>query len=170
MDVIVTVVAVERPGIIEAVAAVVADHSGNWAESRLATMAGMFAGIIRIEVAEAAVGDLRAALESLSGRGPIADVTVRVVETAATPIATEHHRVNVVGNDRPGIVAEVSAALARSGVTVTDLTTSVEPASMSGGVLFRMGMEVGLTADQTIEAVRSALEEVSPDIMCDVAE
>jgi glycine cleavage system regulatory protein len=74
----------------------------------------------------------------------------------------------VVGNDRPGIVREVTNVLANLGVNVIDLQTEIEPASMSGGSLFRAKIEFSLTASQNMTGVISALEALSPDLMVDL--
>ena len=45
-----TVIGPDRPGLVQAVAARVADHGGNWLESRMCRLGGQFAGILRVEV------------------------------------------------------------------------------------------------------------------------
>lgn len=163
MELIVTVLADDRPGVIEQVAAVVAEHGGNWQDSRMAQMAGSFAGIIAVAVPDAAADQLRSGLQQLS------DVVMHVA-TAADPLpATQRHTLQVVANDRPGIVAEVTRSLAAAGVNVAELETAVEPASMSGGVLFRATIAVGLTADQSLAEVVSGLEGLSDDLMIDAS-
>ena len=47
---VLTVIADDKPGIVEKLSSVIADHHGNWLESRMAQMAGKFAGILRISI------------------------------------------------------------------------------------------------------------------------
>ena len=47
---VLTLIGPDRAGLVEAVAAVVADHGGNWLESRMSRLAGQFAGILEVEV------------------------------------------------------------------------------------------------------------------------
>ncbi|MGI9430405.1 MAG: glycine cleavage system protein R, partial [Bythopirellula sp.] len=47
---VLTVLGQDRPGLVDAIAQAVADHGGNWVESRMAHLAGHFAGILRVEV------------------------------------------------------------------------------------------------------------------------
>lgn len=164
MELIITVLTQDRPGVIEAVSGVVAAHGGNWQDSRMAQLAGMFAGIIAVEVSDASSGALAEELRGLP------DVVVQVAQSREAVAPTQRHSLQVVANDRPGIVAEVSGALARSGVNVAELATSVEPASMSGGVIFRALIEVGLTPDQSLADVIAGLEGLSADLMIDVAD
>src|SRR5215208_771327 len=49
---VMTVIGADRPGLVQMVAARVADHGGNWLESRMCRLGGQFAGILRIEVAK----------------------------------------------------------------------------------------------------------------------
>ncbi|NCF90353.1 MAG: glycine cleavage system protein R, partial [Verrucomicrobiaceae bacterium] len=50
-SVILTVIGADKPGLVERLATIVADHHGNWLESRMARLAGQFAGILQVEVA-----------------------------------------------------------------------------------------------------------------------
>ena len=162
MDLIVTVLTDDRPGVIERVSAVVAEHGGNWQDSRMAQMAGKFAGIIALSVPDAAAEALRSDLQALS------DVVVHVAASQAAVPATRLHTLEVVANDRPGILAEVSRALAVIGVNVAELQTSVEPGSMSGAVIFRARLDLGLTPQQSLAEVIAGLEGLSDDLMIDV--
>src|SRR5262245_66446511 len=68
-DVVITVIGRDRPGLVEAIAAAVANHGGNWLEGRMAHLAGQFAGLVRIEVATEKVSELREALAGLESGG-----------------------------------------------------------------------------------------------------
>lgn len=163
MELILSVMAADRPGIAERIAEVVAQHGGNWQESRLASMAGRFAGIVRVSLEQEGYGELQAAIQALRDEG----LSVQIEVGDADAEAVESHWIEVIGNDRPGIVREVTRALAAEQVNVIDLSTEVEPASMSGGLLFRATLELGLTPGQSMDAVIQALEDLSPDLMVD---
>ena len=47
---VMTVIGQDRPGLVESVAALVAENGGNWLESRMSRLGGHFAGILRVEV------------------------------------------------------------------------------------------------------------------------
>ncbi len=163
MELIVTVLADDRPGVIERVAAAVAEHGGNWQDSRMAQLAGKFAGIIAIGVPDATAAALSDALDQMP------DLVVHVAAAAAPLPAVQRHTLHVVANDRPGIVAEVTRALAAAGVNVAELQTVVEPASMSGGVIFRATISLGLSAEQSLSEVVAGLEDLSDDLMIDLS-
>ena len=62
---VLTLLGPDRPGLVEAMAALIARHGGNWLESRMASLAGEFAGILRVEVDEDSAAALESALRSL---------------------------------------------------------------------------------------------------------
>lgn len=163
MELILTVMAEDRPGIAERLASTIETNSGNWLESRMATMAGKFAGIIRVDVDVASAEALKAALNALDSEG--LKVQIEAGETADAEL--NRFCFEVVGNDRPGIVREVTNALASVGANVIDLNTIIEPASMSGGELFKASIEIALTPEQNMDDVVHALENLSPDLMVD---
>ena len=47
---VLTVIADDKPGIVEQLSATIARNGGNWLESRMAHMAGKFAGILRVAI------------------------------------------------------------------------------------------------------------------------
>ena len=163
MEFILTVMANDRPGIAERLAREIEAHNGNWLESRMATMAGKFAGIVRIDVPAEHADKAQKALQRLRDEG----LSVQIEHGDTNQPSFQEHRIEVVGNDRPGIVREVTKVLASLGVNVIDLQTEIEPASMSGGSLFRANIEFALNENQSMDAVIAALEDLSPDLMVD---
>lgn len=163
MELILTVMANDRPGIAERLAREIEAHQGNWLESRMATMAGKFAGIVRIDVPAEQSEKIQKALQGLRDEG----LSVQIELGESSEQSYEPHRIEVVGNDRAGIVREVTNALASQGANVIDLQTEIEPASMSGGCLFRAKIEFAIQQNQNLENVISALEDLSPDLMVD---
>ncbi|WP_277423370.1 glycine cleavage system protein R, partial [Pseudomonas viridiflava] len=47
---VVTLVAPDKPGLVERIAQCIAEQGGNWLESRMSRMAGQFAGILKVGV------------------------------------------------------------------------------------------------------------------------
>ncbi|MCZ7019144.1 glycine cleavage system protein R, partial [Salmonella enterica] len=62
---VLTVIAADKPGVVERVAHCIAERGGNWLESRMAHMAGQFAGILRVSVPMENRSELVSALEDL---------------------------------------------------------------------------------------------------------
>jgi len=103
---ILTVLGPVRPGLVEALAAPIAAHGGNWLESRMAHLAGKFAGILRLEVEDAQAAPLTAALVALEARG--LKVQVERDDAPPAPANLRFMVVELEGLDRPGLVKAVS--------------------------------------------------------------
>ncbi len=163
---VMTVMATDRPGLVDALAGVIADHEGNWLESRMSRLGGQFAGILRIELPE---GRKAAFLESLRA---IETAGLKVVvheDPSRKSIAGELRLLEVVGHDRPGIVRQISHALARHGVNVEDLSSEVSSAAMSGEPLFKARAKVLLPAGCDPDAIQSELERIASDLIVDLS-
>jgi len=164
---VLTVVGDDRQGLVAAVADVVDVHGGNWENSELAELAGAFAGIIEVSVAADRVEALRAALGGLDGLLTIA--THPGAPTATRDDSGAHSfGFRVLGNDRPGIVREVSATLSAQGVSIERMTTETRDAAMSGGRLFEATIAARVPDDVDIDAVQQALEHLAAEIQVDV--
>ena len=165
-DLVLTLIGPDRPGLVEAVAEVVAAHGGNWLESRMARLAGKFAGILRIEVASDKAAALQAALAELDARG------LKVVgEPSGEKFSSASGRtldLELVGLDRPGIVREISQLLATSGANVEELSTDRTSAPMSGEMLFRAKARVCLPSNADLTTLRTALERLASDLMIEI--
>src|SRR5947208_1444052 len=107
---VLTLIGPDRPGLVEAVAEVIAAQGGNWLESRMAHLAGKFAGVLRAEVPEDRARTVIEALGRLEERG--LRVVVEVAGGAAGVTDRRPMELEVVGLDRPGIVREISQLLA----------------------------------------------------------
>ncbi|MBK9138986.1 MAG: ACT domain-containing protein [Verrucomicrobia bacterium] len=167
VPVVMTVIGADRPGIVEAVARVVAEHGGNWLESRMCRLGGQFAGILRAQVPPDRRPALCDALKAMAASG----LTIVVEEDEAAPPAPPSGLavIELVGQDRPGIVREISAALARQRINVEELTTEVVSAPMSGEPLFKARATVTAPADADLAPLRRELEKIAADLQVDIA-
>jgi glycine cleavage system regulatory protein len=165
-DLVLTLIGPDRPGLVEAVAAPIAAHGGNWLESRMAHLGGQFAGILRVEVPDAQASALAEALRKLEAQG------LRVtVETEARPAAAAARRtyvLDLVGLDHPGIVREISRVLAERGANIEELATDRTPAPMSAELLFRSRARVNIPDGVDTAELRVRLEKLAGDLMVQV--
>jgi len=164
-SIVMTVLAADRPGLVRALSETVAAHGGSWQESRMARLAGQFAGILRVECAESETEALLAALAALEGEG----ISVQAKREVAAPAEKrETLALDVMGNDRPGIIRSLSAAIAGAGGNVEDLSTSLESAPMSGHPIFHAKGIVSLAAGNAPGALIEAIENLGPDLSVSV--
>jgi glycine cleavage system regulatory protein len=165
-NLIMTVIGPDRPGLVQLVAATVAEHGGNWLESRMCHLGGQFAGLLRVEVATEKADGLVRALEALEK-----DALRVILHTeSGAPVAATGAvaSLELVGQDRPGILRAVSAVLASHGINVEDLASERISAPMGGGTLFQARVRVAVPASVSLNAVRTDLEQIAADLMVDI--
>lgn len=162
---VLTVIGDDRAGLVEAVARVVDEHGGNWENSQLAELAGTFAGVIQVTVPDARSDELQSALQALEGLLTVA------VHQPAEPEGGAGRRVTftVLGNDHPGIVRDISAALHAHGVSIDHLTTRTQDAAMAGGRLFEATVVARVPGAADLAAVQAELERLAAEIQVDIA-
>jgi glycine cleavage system regulatory protein len=160
-----TIIGPDRTGLVESVARHVAGHGGNWLESRLCRLGGEFAGIIRITIPAKNKSALLAELATISGL----TVTIHADETKIAAATGRQTKLEIVGHDRPGIVHEISAALARADVNVEEFSSEVASAPMSGETLFKAQARLLLPERCDVPALKRDLENIAADLLVDVS-
>ncbi len=164
-DLILTAIARDRPGIVRSLAATIAEHGGNWVDSSMVRFSGEFAGIVHVRVPDQRLAGLERALGGLVDHG----ITVTARRDAAGRLpAGRRARLEMTGADHEGIIAEISGALARRGVSIEKLTTQVFPASMNGAPMFAAEADIMLPDTLDADALRDELERIARDIMVEV--
>ena len=163
---VLTILGQDRPGLVDSIAQVVAEYGGNWVESRMAHLAGQFAGVLRVEVEPTQAEALTSALDGLANAGlkSVVHADVVTVSTAECPVV----HLSLVGQDRPGIIREISRVLTSQGVNVEELNTTCTRAANTGQPLFEAEAQLRLPAGITPDALRAALEQVASDMMVDL--
>ena len=162
-----TIIGPDRTGLVESVARVVADHGGNWLESRMCRLGGEFAGILRIELPVEKRQMLLDALQALQGRGLA--LVVRPDEAAASATQGRQAKLEIVGHDRPGIVRQITHALARASVNVEEFSSECVSAPMSGETLFKAAARLQLPERCDLAALKTDLEKIADDLLVDIS-
>ncbi len=167
--VVITVFAEDRPGIVRSLSDTALKHNASWQESSLSRLCGQFTGIVHFEVTEDKRDSLSAALANLSEEG----INITVHHDAK--VKSDDDEVNalyimVEANDRPGIVQEITQALAENNVNVDNIDTEVSSASMAGYMLFKAHLSLAMPDDMSESNLEEILEDVSDDLMVSVLE
>jgi glycine cleavage system regulatory protein len=163
---VLTVIGDDQAGLVDALSGVIADSGGNWQRSHMARLAGKFAGIVEVRVADGSARALLAGLEPLKAQG-----LLHITATTATDETTAAQRtvnIEIMGVDRVGIVHEVAATLAANGINIVEIETETEPAPMAGGDLFRAELHVEVGTDWTATRIASELDAVADELGIDI--
>ncbi len=161
-----TLIGRDRPGLVRSLSERVAAAGGNWLESRMARLAGQFAGILLVDLPETEVARLVADLKALEAEGLRATVERGVGEEQ--PAAYQTLLLELVGQDRPGIVREIAQALVGRRVNIEELTTRVVSGSFSGERMFEAEARLRVPADVSAADLRDALEVLANELMVDL--
>jgi glycine cleavage system regulatory protein len=162
---VLTVIGRDRPGLVKAVSETVAAAGGNWLDTRMATLAGQFAGMLLVAIAPEKADSLVASLNKLEAQG-LRFIIETGVETP--PPAGQTLRLEVIGHDRPGIVRDVSSILAAHNVSITELESERISGSFSGEAMFKAKARLKLPTDLDPEELRRSIEALANDLMVDL--
>ncbi len=145
----------DRPGIVAAVSRVLFEHGCNLEDSSMALLRGNFAIMLVFTAPDAAsVTSLEDHLRPACDEIGITFSVLEVGDRSRTPEPT--HTVTVYGADKPGIVANVSSALADSGANITNLSSRLV------GEIYVLTLEVEITTDPG--AVERGIKDLALDV------
>jgi len=163
---VLSVVGSDRPGLTRALAAAIVSAGGNWLESHLSRLGGLYVGSVLVELEPDRLDGLRSAVRAVDAYG----LEVRLVPAAQAAAPTgEALHFDLVGQDRPGIVDQVTEALSRLGANIETFQTWVSAEAYSGVALFHADVRVRLPPGLAAGDVQAALEDISAEIMVDIS-
>jgi glycine cleavage system regulatory protein len=163
---VLSVVGSDRPGLTETLADAVISVGGNWLESHLSRLGGLYVGSVLVELEAGRVEGLRSAAHAVDTRG----LEVRIAPAVDGPgPAGEALIFTLVGQDQPGIVRQVTAVLTGLDVNIETFETWVTAEPHSGTPLFHLETRLRLPLDLAAHRVQAALERISAEIMVDAS-
>jgi len=161
---VLSVVGSDRPGLTKALAAAVVSAGGNWLESHLSQLGGLYVGSVLVEQDPDRVDSLRSAIGAVDAHG----LEVRIVPAIEAPVtAGVELDFRLVGQDRPGIVNEVTTVLSGLNANIEAFKTWIGAEPHSGAPLFHMEARLRLPPELGAGRVQTALEDISAEIMVD---
>jgi glycine cleavage system regulatory protein len=163
---VLTLIGLDKPGLVKAISSTAARHGANWEGSRMARLGGRFAGLLLVTLEPDRAEALRRDLEGLSELG------LKVVVEQSAPVEPRHDwqmfELDLLGSDQPGIMRKISNTLSDRGINVDELSTECSSAPMSGGELFKMSARLACPPSVELEELRAELERVANDLMVDI--
>lgn len=164
---VVSIIGPDRPGIVSLVAERAQRYGANWAASRMTRMAGDFAGMVHLEVPRQQADALESSLRALEANG--LKVTVARSDAATAPASLRSVELELVGEDRIGIVSSVTRILAERGVSIENIHTEIVRSGISGKQTFKIGAHLLAPAAVDIDALRRELGALASEMMVDIA-
>ena len=156
----------DKPGVVEALAKTINDHQGNWLESQMSQLAGKFAGILHISIAEDQLPLLKQALEILQQQQEIQIISAEVdTDQASAEIMTMEF--SLMGNDRPGIIREISQAFVSHHINFYDLHTQCSSMPMAGIPMFTAQGKLHVPGNLDLDNLTDQLEDIANELGID---
>ena len=158
IELVLTIIGRDRAGVVASLADVVRFHEGNWKRSELAEIVGTFAGVVVVEVGDDRVDELLTNLLVLRDQG--LHVTVQQVEEPTVAPDADEVRLRLTGDDRPGVVHEISTAISDAGISISRLGTVTDLPGEDGGRRFEITAQLTVPVSADLDAVLDAIGEV----------
>lgn len=164
----ISLVGPDRPGLIEELSDIVLEHKGNWMGSRMAHMSSLFAGVARIQIEADNAAKLEKALNGvLFDNGHIHLYADTNGESESTSSDKKQYHIEIVANDRPGILQEVTHAISSNGINIEELESHIEDGAMASGPLFRCELIISCDNDEQADKAHEDLEALTGEIFID---
>lgn len=164
-DVVLSVLATDRPGLVARLSDTIAAHGGNWIDSSLSRLAGAFGGIIHVAVPHIEVGRLEGALAALALDG----IQVLMSRAPSMPgLAERLATLEMTCRDRVGLIRDISAVFARRHVSIEQLETEIFEASMEGGQMFSAIARIRLPDAVDVDDLQADFEALGGDVLADI--
>jgi glycine cleavage system regulatory protein len=163
---VLSVVGSDRPGLTKALAAAVLSAGGNWLESHLSRLGGLYVGSVLIELEAGGVEALRAAVSAVDAQGLEVRIAPAIEEAG---VAGHSLHFSLVGQDQPGIVNQVTAVMSRLEANIETFKTWISAEPYSGAALFHMEADLRLPPHLNVDRMQEALEDISAEVMVDIS-
>ncbi|MEE8056862.1 MAG: ACT domain-containing protein [Pseudomonadales bacterium] len=165
-SIVFTFIGADKPGLIEKLSNTVSEQGGNWLESRMSQLAGHFAGITRVQISSDRADNLRTALEAISSAE--LNISIQPDNANENHIDCKHWVLSLIGNDHPGIVRELTSALAARNINVCVMNTNVTSAPMTAQPLFEATADIQVPTSLDMDELTDKLDEIADDLAIDI--
>ena len=119
---VLTVIGEDKLGLVESLSNVLVEKHANWLASNLSHLSGYFAGVVEIEIAEEYIDELTQTLTQLT------ELKVDIHHGGNDLHAMQEIEFVITGNDRKGIVQELSSIITHKGAHIIHFTSSRQSA------------------------------------------
>ena len=164
---VVSIVGADRQGIVSSLAERAQRFGANWAASRMTRLAGEFAGMVHLEVPRENADALANALRDLASSG--LQVVVARSDGANVASSLRVVELELVGEDRLGIVSNLTKLLAGRGISIESIHTDIVRSGVSGKQTFKVEAHLLVPKSVSVEALQQEVASLAREMMLDIA-
>lgn len=163
--IIITIIGKDQPGLVDTLAKCVYVHHGNWLASNFAQMSGQFAGFVEVHVPEASHDNLITSLNEVKG------IRVQSVSVADSIHVLDQQSmvIEVMGNDKTGIVQEITKVLHQFDLNIRTMESCCESAPNWGNLMFKASIVIDVPDTFDSDKLTEALESIANDLVVDIS-
>jgi glycine cleavage system regulatory protein len=160
---VLTLIGKDKPGLVDEIAKCIIDVEGNWLKSSFCQLSGQFAGFIEVMLPAEKQNDLVHACHQLAHLH-ITLVPSQIHEQSLNTKAI----LQVTGNDRRGIVSDITSTLKSFDINILEMTTQCESAPNWGSSLFTAKVTISVAKSMDLDKVKLAIEDITDDLMVEI--
>lgn len=164
---VVSIVGADRHGIVSSLAERAERFGANWATSRMTKLANEFAGTVHFEVPPQNADALAAALRGLESSG--LQVVIARSDGVRVPTSLRVVELELVGEDRVGIVSKLTKILAERAISIENIHTEIIRSGVSGKQTFKIEAHLLVPAALSVDALQQELGTLAREMMVDIA-
>ena len=166
-SIVVTVIGPDRPGIVRLLSDRAQRFGANWAASRLSRLAGEFAGMVHFEVAPENADAFATSLQGLESSG--LKLVIAKSDPSQAPAGLRGLDLELVGEDRVGIVSNLTRILAEAGASIEHIHTEIVGTTATAPKTFKIVAHLLVPNALSSEELRRRLEPVASEMKVDIA-
>ena len=160
---VLTLIGKDKTGLVDEIAKCIIDADGNWLKSSFCQLSGQFAGFIEVLLPEEKQNELVSACHQL------AHLQITLVPSSNHEKSLDTRAIiSVTGNDRRGIVGDITSTLKTFNINIVEMTTQCESAPNWGSPLFTAKVTISLAQSMNLDSVKSAIEDITDDLMVEI--
>jgi glycine cleavage system regulatory protein len=166
IELVLTINGRDRAGVVAELADVVRFHEGNWKRSELAEIAGTFVGVVMVEVPDDNADELLTNLLILREQG--LHITAQQLEEPTAGPEAQEVRLRFTGDDRPGVLHDISTAISDLGISISRLGTALGEADDDGRQQFaittRLVVPAAVDIDHVLDSIGSLADSLGIEL------
>jgi len=163
-SIIITVLGNDKPGLVDTLSDFIVKHNGDWIDSRMSHLGGKFAGILSINISAV---DAEKFIKDISNTELGLQILCEVTEPSIAEEFNNYH-IDLIGQNRPGIIHEISHVLAEYKANVEGLSSEIVEAPMSGEQLFKAHINIHLPITISKLTIKKRLERIANEFVADI--
>lgn len=165
---VISAIGTDRPGIVNELSQLIAQHKGNIDDSRMTVLGGEFAIILLISAAAVELDKIEIVLNQEAATLSLSILSKRT-GSQDSKADTIPYLVDVVAMDNPGIVYKLADFFSHKNINIQNMRTDRYQAPHTGTQMFSIEMVIAIPANIIIADLRDEFLDLCEDMNLDAS-